>query len=180
MVEGVQIFLCRCTEYKLCRYRFLQYNTTLHNTTQHHTTQHHTTQHNTTQHITTQHNTAQHKHSNTAQHNTTQHNNTIICIGATYPHICTCHFYFRIISIIDNVKEPCGDSQKGARKPDLLLLLLLIQYNNHLVKRTLIETPLRDRPYSSLAASLNTKTCKIRSAHSVDPLPPHTHILIMS
>ena len=32
-----------------------------------------------------------------------------------------------------------------------------IQYNNHLVKRSLIETPLRERPYSSLAASLNGK-----------------------
>ena len=32
-----------------------------------------------------------------------------------------------------------------------------IQYNNHLVKRSLIETPLRERPYSSLAASLNKK-----------------------
>ena len=32
-----------------------------------------------------------------------------------------------------------------------------IQYNNHLVKRSLIETPLRERPYSSLAASLNEK-----------------------
>ena len=28
-----------------------------------------------------------------------------------------------------------------------------IQYNNHLVKRSLIETPLRERPYRSLAAS---------------------------
>ena len=32
-----------------------------------------------------------------------------------------------------------------------------IQYNNHLVKHSLIETPLRERPYSSLAASLNKK-----------------------
>ena len=29
-----------------------------------------------------------------------------------------------MISIIDNVKEPCGDSREGARKHDLLLLLL--------------------------------------------------------
>ena len=28
--------------------------------------------------------------------------------------------------MIDNVKEPCGDSQKGARKHDLLLLLLVV------------------------------------------------------
>ena len=32
-----------------------------------------------------------------------------------------------------------------------------IQYNNHLVKRFLIETSLRERPYSSLAASLNKR-----------------------
>ena len=28
--------------------------------------------------------------------------------------------------MIDNVKEPCGDSQKGARKHDLLLVLVLV------------------------------------------------------
>ena len=32
-----------------------------------------------------------------------------------------------------------------------------IQYNNHLVKCSLIETPLRERPYSSLAASLKKR-----------------------
>ena len=34
-------------------------------------------------------------------------------------------YFFWIISIVDSVKEPCGDSQKGARKHDLLLLLSL-------------------------------------------------------
>ena len=32
-------------------------------------------------------------------------------------------------NIFDNIKEPCGDSQKGVRKTDLLLLLLLLCYN---------------------------------------------------
>ena len=34
----------------------------------------------------------------------------------------------------------------------------LIQYNNQSVKLSLIETPLQERPYSSLAASLNKKS----------------------
>ena len=32
-----------------------------------------------------------------------------------------------------------------------------IQYNNHMVKRSLIETPLLERPYSSLVASFKKR-----------------------
>ena len=34
--------------------------------------------------------------------------NQLMCIFATYPHICICHLLF-FRAKTDNVKEPCGD-----------------------------------------------------------------------